>query len=147
MQFEDLAILSVDFGVSCEARAVGWLDPAQAYATGRVPHGVFDALMTLSVNPWQPTATLGVHRCGFCVHTGGPGLVQKDDWSVRIGNRTLFVPGERVLYVAPVMVVHYIDAHGYKPPEEFVQAVLACPPMRGMAYMRMLHELGVRVAR
>ena len=32
-----------------------------------------------------------------------------------------------LLFVAPEMVVHYIEEHGYSPPAEFVEAVLRAP--------------------
>lgn len=41
-------------------------------------------------------------------------------------------------YVAPVMVLHYIEAYGYLPPESFIAAVLGleqsdCTPARGQS--------------
>jgi hypothetical protein len=37
------------------------------------------------------------------------------------------VPGGDLLFVAPEMVMHYIEQHGYRPPAEFVAAVLRSP--------------------
>jgi hypothetical protein len=37
------------------------------------------------------------------------------------------VPAGAVLFVAPEMVAHYVEKHGYLPPQEFVEAVLAAP--------------------
>jgi hypothetical protein len=34
----------------------------------------------------------------------------------------------------PQMVAHYVEGHGYRPPEEFVQAVLACPAQGSPEY-------------
>jgi len=51
-----------------------------------------------------------------------------------MGNRNLFVPGAGFLYITPSLVLHYIDAHQYAPPEEFVKAVLECPPTRSQDY-------------
>ena len=55
----------------------------------------------------------------------------------------MFVPADGVLYAAPSLVAHSVDAHDYQPPAEFVRAVEACPPMRSMAYLRQLRACGV----
>jgi hypothetical protein len=39
------------------------------------------------------------------------------------------------IFVAPELILHYIDAHAYQPPMEFSQAVLACPPVPSTAYL------------
>jgi hypothetical protein len=54
----------------------------------------------------------------------------------------LFVPANGVIYVSPAMIVHYMNAHGYAPPEVFCRAVLACPPMRSMQYLKAIKECG-----
>jgi len=39
------------------------------------------------------------------------------------------------------MILHYVAEHGYAPPEEFITAVLACPPQGSREYLRLLHGL------
>lgn len=56
--------------------------------------------------------------------------------TISMGSTNLFVPGAAALYVAPSLILHYMDAHEYAPPAAFCQAVLQCPPMRSMAYLR-----------
>jgi hypothetical protein len=34
-----------------------------------------------------------------------------------------------------------MDSHGYAPPEEFIEAVLDCPPMRSAEYMEALESV------
>lgn len=58
--------------------------------------------------------------------------------TVRFGANNLFVPGEGCVYVAPSMIVHYVDAHGYDPPVIFWQAVTNCPEMGSKAYRQAL---------
>ena len=53
---------------------------------------------------------------------------------VRFGANNLFVPGEGVIYVAPSMIAHYIDAHAYEPPRVFWEAVMKCPEMWSDGY-------------
>ena len=31
---------------------------------------------------------------------------------------------DRTAYTAPILIVHYVEAHGYRPPEEFIAAIL-----------------------
>ncbi len=43
-----------------------------------------------------------------------------------MGNGELWVPGAgSLVYVAPVLVAHYVEVHSYRPPQEFVDAILA----------------------
>ena len=56
---------------------------------------------------------MGFHSCEFCENA--------------LGVRNLGVPAGDVLFVAPEMVCHYVEQHGYLPPAEFVAAVLASP--------------------
>ena len=53
-----------------------------------------------------------------------------------IGFKNVFVPGDAKIYVAPELILHYIDQHGYAPPAEFQQAVLDCPTMRSVPYLQ-----------
>ena len=47
-----------------------------------------------------------------------------------------FVPGKGFLYVAPSLILHYLDAHQYVAPEEFTTAVIECPPVRSQDYLK-----------
>ena len=57
------------------------------------------------------------------------------------GHRDL-VPGEQRVYVAPELVLHYMNAHGYQPPEEFCTAVMRCPRMGTPEYRQALLTAG-----
>ena len=46
------------------------------------------------------------------------------------------------ILVAPSLVLHYIDAHQYLPPAEFISAVLRCPEVGSPEYVRALLEGG-----
>lgn len=60
--------------------------------------------------------------------------IERDGLVVRFGANNLFVPGEGLIYVAPSMIAHYIDAHAYEPPSVFWEAVMKCPEMWSDAY-------------
>lgn len=126
--------------------AVGWLDPSHRYDKGAVDERFVARLFDLLVEPWQPFAMAGRHPCGFCRFSGGPGVVAYSRGAgtntVTVGAANLFVPGSDVLYMAPSLIVHYVDAHEYAPPREFSEAVLACPTMKTADYLKALRAVG-----
>jgi hypothetical protein len=117
-----------DFGPESGARllAVGWLERGQPFSTGTVDPAVYTRLLELLRNPWEPAMTLGFHHCDLCLYEGAP------------GKRNLYIPAGGKVFVCPELITHYMNAHAYQPPEEFCRAVLACPPMRSMAYLKAL---------
>lgn len=130
------------FGIedASRLRAVGWLERGHDYSHGDVSSEFMRALMELLLDPWQPVVTAGVHRCTFCRFTGGPGVVRFGSIEITVGSSNLFVPGLDVVYVAPSLIAHYVDAHDYAPPGEFQEAVLSCPAMRSMAYLKAIRS-------
>lgn len=81
---------------------------------------------------------MGVHQCEFCRFSGGPGAFgfSEQSESVQMGVNNVFVPGNDCLFVAPSLIIHYIDAHRYCPPLAFQEAVTASPEMRSVAYLK-----------
>jgi hypothetical protein len=117
--------------------AVGWLENGKPFSTGRVTADFFEHLCALLVDPWVRYAFFGPHACDFCQFTA-LGQMHFREYTINVGNKNLFVPDRKVLYVMPSLAAHYIDAHGYAPPREFIDAVMSCPPMRSMEYLRAL---------
>lgn len=100
-------------------RAVGWLHRDHPYTKGAVPPAFLTRLNEF-ISRFSHTGDLfcfpgcgGLHTCECCkAFSGG------DNYGV---------PRENLLFVFPEMIVHYIEKHGYKPPDEFLAAVLASP--------------------
>jgi hypothetical protein len=111
--------------------AIGWLARGHEYPAGDNASDVFSKLVLLLEDPWQPAVSAGVHPCDLCLYR-----------SEVAGTKNVFVPGEGRVYVAPELILHYMNAHRYQPPAEFCQAVLACPPMRSAEYRRALLAAG-----
>lgn len=113
---------------------------------GEVGEAFVRKLAELLVNPWQPAVAAGRHSCGFCRLTGGPASFRfgnlANSSEVRLGVSNLWLPADAFLFVAPSLILHYMDAHGYAPPDEFQAAVMACPPMRSMDYLKALLKNG-----
>ena len=133
MWFEDLSPCNyfAPHGASAALTAVGWLERGKPYASGDVDRRVYDTLVAMAKDPWQPVTFRGIHRCDLC----------RFECDAR-GWANLFIPAEGILYVCPEMITHHINAHGYAPPEVFCRAVLACPPMKSMEYRRALKAAG-----
>jgi hypothetical protein len=141
---QDLATLDRFGETRLPVLAIGWLDPAHDYERAAVSSAFFEPLIRLLADPWQPAITAGFHCCAFCRFSGGPAEFRYAGATARLGAANLFVPGDQRLFVAPSLIAHYIDAHGYAPPIEFQQAVQQCPPMRSMQYLRLIKESGLR---
>lgn len=116
--FEDLSSCTY-FGRDAAPylRAVGWLQNGQPFPTGPADPQMIARLVELAGQSWQPAKFFGSHRCDFC---------PPDDTVA--GSRNLFIPGQGFVYVAPELILHYIEDHGYAPAAEFCRAVLDCPP-------------------
>ncbi len=48
------------------------------------------------------------------------------------------------VYAAPNLIYHYVSAHGYKPPEEFLDAALTGIPPASEQYERFLKDEGFK---
>lgn len=119
MHYPDLAT-ECQIARGARVRAVGWLAEGHDFSHGDVDAKVIDALTQLRDDGWVHVASAGPHECEFC-----RGAREA---------RNILVPAPDVLYVAPAMVVHYIEDHAYRPPREFLAAVLACPAPLTDAY-------------
>jgi hypothetical protein len=100
-------------------RAVGWLSSDHPFTRGNVP-AEFSARLREFVRLAGDSADAlyfpvfaGFHTCELC-----------DEFH---DNRNFGVPAGEPLYVAPGMVAHYVERHGYCPPPEFITAVMASP--------------------
>lgn len=124
--------------------AVGWLDAEFPYPKGDVDSEFVARLVELLADPWQPAVAMGRHECPFCRFSGGPATFQFKNTTVNMGVSNVFVPASGAIYVAPSLILHYIDSHGYVPPERFQQAVMECPPMKSMPYLKAILANGGR---
>lgn len=102
------------------ALAVGWLDADHAFATEDCTRDVVTAIEDAVRRPVRNTR--GWHRCPFCgsptfgpirhVTTGGDEVVlgtAEAEFEGRDGRR----------WRAPTLMLHYVTAHSYLPPDAF----------------------------
>ena len=129
--FHDLGHLTY-FGLEAAPylRAVGWLERSDGYSKGR-PDPVFRTRLTeLHRNIYQPVMCMGPHECSLC---------KRDPAR---GSKNFWIPGDGYLFVAPELILHYMQAHSYVPPTSFQKAVIACPDMTTSPYMEAFRENG-----
>ncbi|MEM7246541.1 MAG: hypothetical protein AAF533_14410 [Acidobacteriota bacterium] len=103
MHHPDLSPLAED------VLAVGWL--GHELPTGELPAGFPEKLLRLCEEPIR--LTRGSHECPFC--EGPPAR----------GNGEIHLRGPGCVFVAPKLVGHYVAAHGYRPPDVFIDTVQA----------------------
>lgn len=128
MQLDDLTPYNDRLPDSDGELAVGWLDGDAISSIGviepaHVRRRLIDEL-TYAARRRQSgrTASMGIHQCSFCdgppepLCPRGRALWGSGEFRVRGSDGTVFV--------SPSLVAHYIEAHDYLPPREYIDAVL-----------------------
>jgi hypothetical protein len=116
---------------------VGWLDDVHDFPRGEVPQALIEKLRLLAESPVELYA--GDHQCELCEKPEDAHLfeVSKGHWlpneawtkwiEPRLSCGEIRVARGGVTYAAPMIIAHYIEAHGYLPPAEFLKAVEEAP--------------------
>ncbi|GAA2351859.1 hypothetical protein [Dactylosporangium salmoneum] len=101
---------------------IGWLDASHPFDRGPVPAWFAGALLDIIDGP-PVNETRGLHGCEFC--PPGTGSIAyprpRRNWLAYYEIRVPAGPG--VMFAAPALIWHYVTAHDYRPPAEFVEAV------------------------
>lgn len=132
MHFDDLSH-DTYLGKCPHVRSVAWLGADHAFTTGVPPADLVPLLKQHLNNHWSVFAAAGTHGCEFCE---AEGRVHRD-------SRNLFIPGPDTIYFAPGMIVHYIEQHGYLPPQVFIESLRHCPPQGSANFMVMMKDFGI----
>ena len=128
---------------------VGWLALPNEYTKGDVPEQFLPKLFVL-LTRLLTRQTRGCHHCQYCPGPPDP-PEETEEWTVVklpgggtmafprqkaalrdgkgawLGSAQIWVPSVEgdVIYAAPTLIYHYVEAHRYCPPREFIDAVLA----------------------
>jgi hypothetical protein len=129
MHFPDLTPYEYFRGESnANAVNVGWLSVTAPFPKGGVSAEFVHRLRRLTTSPVN--LTRGSHLCELCPPP--PKVLNSAGcWTLNpppgtYGNGEIRVPGSNgAIYAAPILILHYVEAHQYVPPAEFVDAVLA----------------------
>ena len=111
---------------------IGWLDISVPFPKGEASKEFIERLKALIQ---QPTNQMrGYQICQFCDDLDmGLGTDKPFDRELylqyhldgRYSSAEIRVQGaDGIWYAAPRMIAHYVEAHGYKPPEQFTAAAL-----------------------
>jgi hypothetical protein len=120
--------------------AVGWLDAPHDFPRGAIADEDLAALVELADTAGRGALShpAGWHNCSFC---GGA-----------TGASEMYVLDGDQLFIAPVMIVHYVRDHGYRPPDRFLAAARAAARLpareryRELALRRRAEHLPERLA-
>lgn len=155
MHYEDLEPYGMDAALSQDGNrvlAAGWLENGYDYSRGPVDPPTISRLFAFARHRWWRGA-LGYHSCDLCP-AAPPRTGTVVEWRERTflgvsrtrqcttGDFEFFVPARGCVYVAPSLILHYSLAHGYAPPPEFIEAVLACPDVRTPEYAALVRDNG-----
>jgi len=126
--FEDLGRRTQTHS-GCHVCAVGWLSANQPFTKGEVHSEFLVRLKEFRDGARQSEAALGwstfmgIHVCELC----WPGKQHEAPLKTASGLHNFGVPSRELLFVAPELVYHYVETHGYRPPDAFISAVRQAP--------------------
>ena len=126
MYYRDLSVYRYNEELTSDSvRNVGWLSQSHGYAQGDVPEAFVERLWIFCRSSVLPY--MGFHQCPFCEKDMGF-LSQRGDETMALGSAEVWALGRNgMLYAAPNLIYHYITEHHYRPPEEFIQAIMEGP--------------------
>jgi hypothetical protein len=85
----------------------------------------------------------GVHECEFCSRPSS-GIVERKGERLLLGTSEIRVfSREGDIYAAPTLIFHYVETHRYRPPDEFLRALVREPAPPSKEYFDRLAELGL----
>jgi hypothetical protein len=96
-------------------RTVGWLGPQHGLQGDQNPLTDADVNRLRMASRLVSSLTLGKHACGFC---------RQERAIEGNGEYHYYVP-DGLTFSAPVMVIHYVEKHGYRPPQEFLDRLVS----------------------
>lgn len=99
---------------------IGWLDGEHPFERGYSPPEVITRIEEMCKAPIRRTR--GWQNCPFCEEH--PVTHQLPDGRrLALGDAEIDVQTPDVIYTSPTLVLHYITAHQYKPPVEYLNAI------------------------
>jgi len=108
--------------------SVGWLDFAHPFTTGPVPAGLVSRLKEFCQLGTR-NQMRGYHYCQFCDEEPVVPPRRPGQRAEPLGTAEIWVLGlDGIMYAAPDLIIHYIERHGYRPPDAFIAAVLRGEP-------------------
>jgi len=103
--------------------AVGWLTSKHAFPKGVVEPLLIDKLARAVVTH-RANRMRGFHACDLCLPSRIIS-VDVDGSKFQLGSAEIWIPasGSTIAFASPDLILHYISAHGYRPPSSFLEAL------------------------
>jgi hypothetical protein len=121
---------------------VGWLGEGHEFRREKASEQLLDRLWSychISVAQMR-----GIHPCEFCPPDGLSYFGQRNGEKLLLGSSEIRVFGKAgVIYAAPTLIYHYAAEHDYRPPDEFVEALLNEPAPPSPEYFDRLEQVGL----
>ena len=151
--FPDLSFYDYSRGNPPQTKNVGWLRRGHAFETATPLQETLDRLWNFC--KIAVAQTRGYHPCDLCAPPAIPSCVRDGvrlllgSAEIRVFSKDVFSPLRQRLrderhdgllilrkssirfgiYAAPNLIYHYVEAHHYKPPDEFLDALHNGPPV------------------
>jgi hypothetical protein len=132
LYFSDLAPYSYSISRTLpDVLTIGWLDRSQPFPSGGGPKQ-FAHMLRRWFGVARVNQMRGIHECNLCREKQWPLLPLHENPSITIEGKTLFLgnweiwipASEGKVFASPALIIHYVEAHNYLPPPEFIAAVL-----------------------
>lgn len=115
--------------------AVGWLEKGHTFPKGKLSQDDIEKLEQFCLKPM--IQTLGKRDCPLCDKRGPVKMIISTGKELILHGtdqlRILSTDRTKV-YVVPNLIIHFVKAHGYTPPQEFIDAIQAAPLPGTRAY-------------
>jgi hypothetical protein len=114
---------------------IGWLDGSNPYLVGDTSDEFQERLKEFCLNKFSFYRTRGFHVCNLknCPYSESS-LEENEEGMVRLGSAEIRVIGTNVIYASPNLIYHYVIFHKYRPPNEFLEAVIKSPSPASESY-------------
>jgi len=125
---------------------VGWLGQDHQYEKGQTPDEFKNRLFSYCLDQNVVLLARGFHECEFCNFSPQEWFERCNDrygpgrhW-MSIGVGEIRIPAPNWVFAAPMLINHYVIDHSYRPPESFIEAVLAAPDPSSAEYQTFLSK-------
>ncbi|MEU2080076.1 hypothetical protein [Streptomyces sp. NPDC013489] len=133
-EFTDVAdgMRYVAFQPVYERLNIGWLEAGLSWTSGQASQDFGRRLLAV-VDAQHVNVMLGLHECDLCPtplpDTHPWYMPRPGELRASVGTGEIRVPGSPgIVFAAPSLIGHYVVDHGYLPPRQFIEAVLAFDP-------------------
>lgn len=166
--FADLTFYTYFGGLETTAKNVGWLQRGHAFPIAVPSEETVDLLWRFCSVPVMMMR--GVHVCDLCAEPQ-PTYAERNGEKLLLGCAEIRVfsaessasslrkvleqtesggviflqrsPVPFSIYAAPALIYHYVEAHHYCPPEEFLRALREGPRPPDLEYFALLRKLNI----